>query len=106
MLDDPKAVAEFRAEDTDRTERRYEREAGRKEGEAKGRAEGEAQGRAEATAQAILTVLEVRGVIVGDADRRRILACTDLAALDVWMLKARRVSDAASLFADSGPAGR
>jgi hypothetical protein len=53
MLDDPKAVAEFRAEDTDRTERRYEREAGRKEGTAKGRAEGEAQGRVNALLEQI-----------------------------------------------------
>ena len=86
-LADDKILAILRAEDTDRTERRYEREAGRKE----------------ATAQAILTVLKVRQVIVGDAGRSRILACTDLATLDGWMHKAPRVSDIASLFADSGP---
>lgn len=53
-------------------------------GEARGRAEGEARGRAEA----LLTLLEARGLAVTDEQRARILACTDRASLERWIVAA------------------
>jgi hypothetical protein len=62
--------------------------AGRAEGEAKGRAEGEAKGKA----KALLQILAQRGLSVSEDQRRRILECTDLVALDGWLDHALRVA--------------
>jgi hypothetical protein len=40
------------------------------------------EGKAEGKAEALLAVLTARGVAISDAVRQKILACTDLAALD------------------------
>jgi hypothetical protein len=42
------------------------------------------EGRTEGVARAVLTVLRVRGIQVGDADRERILAQKDLSLLERW----------------------
>ena len=52
-----------------------------------------AQGRA----QAILTVLGARGVVVSAAVRERVLACTDVALLDVWIARAVNAKEAAEV---------
>jgi hypothetical protein len=65
------------------------------EGEAKGRAEGEAKGRAEGEARSVLAFLEARGLAVSDAERSRILGCTDL---DRWIRRAVSVERTAQLF--------
>jgi predicted transposase YdaD len=70
------------------------RAEGRAEGETKGRAEGEARGKAEG----VLRVLEVRGVATSEAERARILATTDLALLDQWLVRAVTAKDAAEIF--------
>jgi predicted transposase/invertase (TIGR01784 family) len=74
---------------------------GRAEGEARGRAEGEARGRAEGEARgraaAILAVLAARQVPVGEEQRMRIGACTDLTLLDQWLSRAATVKDACEL---------
>jgi hypothetical protein len=58
------------------------------------RTEGKVEGEARGTAKAVLRVLETRGFEV-DADvRRRVLACTDPATLDLWL---SRVAGAASV---------
>jgi hypothetical protein len=49
-----------------------------------GRAEGHTEGRAEANARAVLTVLRVRGIVVSDADRERILGEKDPTCLERW----------------------
>jgi hypothetical protein len=51
-------------------------------------AEGEAKGKAEGKAEALLRILAQRGLPVSEDQRRRILACTDLAALDGWLDRA------------------
>jgi predicted transposase YdaD len=63
-------------------------EKGLDEGLAKGRAEGRAKGRAEERAEAVLRVLSVRGVRVDSAARQRILSCTDLPTLGLWLERA------------------
>ena len=50
--------------------------------------EGKAEARAEARADAVLTVLDVRGVVVPENVRARILAETDLNRLKRWLEKA------------------
>jgi len=63
------------------------------------RAEDRAAGKAEATAKAVLTVLAVRKLVIGDAERVRILDERDLAQLDRWLVEAVTCVDAAELFA-------
>jgi hypothetical protein len=42
----------------------------------------------------VLTVLDARGVEVPTAVREQILACTDLAQLDVWLRRAATATTA------------
>jgi hypothetical protein len=51
-------------------------------------ARGQAQGEARGEGRAVLTVLDTRGVQVPEAIREHILACTDLAQLDIWLRRA------------------
>src|SRR5580704_8965045 len=53
-----------------------------------GRAEGRTEGEAAANARAVLTVLRVRGIVVSDADRERILAEKAPACLERWLERA------------------
>jgi hypothetical protein len=71
---------------------------GKKEGRAEGRAEGEAKGKAEG----VLAVLEARGLPIPDDARERVLASTDLAALDHWLRRAAVVTSAREIF-DGSP---
>jgi post-segregation antitoxin (ccd killing protein) len=52
------------------------------------RREGKDEGRAEAAAQSVLTVLRVRGIVVPDAARERILAENQRARLERWLERA------------------
>jgi len=51
-------------------------------------AEGEARGEAKAKAEAILKILAKRGVSITEAQRQRVLDCSDLATLDRWLDRA------------------
>jgi hypothetical protein len=64
-----------------------------KKGQAEGKAEGEAKGKAEG----ILAVLSAREIPVSDAIRERILSCTDIDTLDVWIRRAAVASTAAAV---------
>jgi Uma2 family endonuclease len=75
---------------------------GRAEGEAKGRAEGEAKGRAEA----ILQLLQVRGLEIPDEVARRVLGCSDLRQLGVWLSRAVSAGSAWELFEPKETSGR
>ncbi len=55
---------------------------------AQGRAEGRAEGRVEGRAEDLLTVLDVRGIVVPEATRQRILAEKDLDLLQRWLKRA------------------
>ena len=56
-----------------------------------------AQGRGEALAQDVLTVFRVRGIVVTDADRERILAEKDPARLERWLERAILAASAAEV---------
>ena len=62
--------------------------AGQEEAERLARTEGERRGRADAAAGAVLTVLRVRGIVVPDDARERILAEEDLERLKRWQERA------------------
>ena len=57
-------------------------------GRNEGRTEGHIEGEAAARVRAVLTVLRVRGILVSDADRERILADEDPARLERWLERA------------------
>ncbi|MDQ3790266.1 MAG: hypothetical protein M3422_23865 [Actinomycetota bacterium] len=57
------------------------------------------QGRAEGEARAVLGVLEVRGITMPDGARERIMRCTDLDQLEIWVRRAVTVSTVDELFA-------
>ena len=62
--------------------------------------DGEARGKAEA----ILAVLAARGIAVSETLRERILACTEVATLDVWIRRAAVASTAAAVVRAKAPA--
>ena len=61
---------------------------------------GLAEGEAAANARAVLTVLRVRGIVVSDADRERILAEKDLERLERWLERAILAVSAAEVIDD------
>lgn len=65
-----------------------------KEHFAKGLAEGEAKGEA----RSVLVALEARGVQVTAEARQRIMDCTDLAQLEVWLRRALKIRKIDKLF--------
>ena len=69
---------------------------GRTEGVAQGRAEGEAHGRADG----VLRVLTARGIDVPPVVRERVLACTDIATLDAWLVRAVTANAASDVIID------
>lgn len=61
-------------------------------------AEGEARGELVALATAVLKVLEARGLAVGDDQQAAVLACSDRAQLEDWLVRAVHVRDVDELF--------
>jgi predicted transposase YdaD len=64
------------------------REEGRKEGREEGREEGLQKGLEDGEREALFEVLSARGLEVGEDERRRIQACTDLMQLKRWLRRA------------------
>jgi hypothetical protein len=64
---------------------------------------GQAEGKAEGKAEGILTVLAAREIPVSDAIRGRILSCTDIDTLDVWIRRAAVASTAAAVVRAKAP---
>jgi hypothetical protein len=62
------------------------------------RAEGQAKGWVEEAARAVLNVLEARNIEVPVEIRQRILACTEIAALQAWQRRAVTAERAADIF--------
>jgi flagellar biosynthesis/type III secretory pathway protein FliH len=58
----------------------------------RGKAEGEAEGEAKGKAEALLMFLRRRGLAMTSDHQHRILTCTDLAALDLWLDRALSVA--------------
>ncbi len=67
------------------------------QGRAEGLTEGRTEGRVEEAARAVLTVLRVRGLVVPDAVRERILAQKDPERLERWLEKAAVASSVAAV---------
>ena len=72
---------------------------GEARGRAAGEAVGEARGRAAGEAASLLAVLEARGLAPNEELRCRILATTDLAALERWLRRAVVVDSVDDVFA-------
>jgi hypothetical protein len=62
----------------------------------KGRQQGEAKGQA----KAVLQILKMRGVHVDLKSSERILACTDLATLELWLERAMKATGVSQVLAD------
>jgi hypothetical protein len=73
---------------------------GEKRGELKGEQRGELKGLARGRAEGVLRILTVRGVLVDDAARQRILSCTDLPTLDLWFDRALSASHLSDVLGD------
>ena len=65
------------------------------------RREGKVEGKAEGLAKGLLAVLEIRGLPVSPAQRKQVLACTDAAQLDAWLLAAKTTPSAKALLSGS-----
>jgi hypothetical protein len=70
------------------------------EGVAEGVARGVAQGVAQGSARAVLAVLSARNVPLGEAQRARILECTDVALLERWVTRAATAAAADDVFSE------
>src|SRR5580700_2191203 len=75
-----------------------------RQGEHKGKIEGKIEGRAEARAGDVLTVLRVRGIVVSDAARERILAEKDPVQLERWLERAILAASVAGVLEESSRA--
>jgi len=62
------------------------------------------RGEAKGEAKSILAVLTARGITVSDTVRERILGCTDIATLDVWIRRAALAPTAAAVVRSKAPA--
>jgi predicted transposase/invertase (TIGR01784 family) len=71
---------------------------GHKSGLAEGHKSGLAEGNATGKSSALLTILGVRGIAIGDALRERIMACKDAALLDQWIARAITGQSAKDVF--------
>ena len=61
---------------------------------------GRAAGEAAHARGALLTVISARAIALGDVERTRIDACTDVATLDQWLGRAARATTIAEIFGD------
>ena len=71
------------------------------QGRTEGRAEGRTEGRTEEAARNLLTVLRVRGLVVPDEARERILAQKDPERLERWLEKAAVAASVAAVLDES-----
>jgi hypothetical protein len=62
--------------------------------------EGMMKGQQEAARESIHLIMSVRGIVIDAAARVRIAACTDLAVLERWVVRAVTVVSASELFGD------
>jgi hypothetical protein len=74
------------------------RQEGRQEGREEGLRRGRLDGRAEGLQRSLFTVIDARGLTLTDAQRRRIDACEDAAALERWIERAARAEQARAIF--------
>jgi hypothetical protein len=68
------------------------------QGREEGREEGQQEGRLDGERSALIKVLEARGLAVDGGARKRLLACTELAQIDLWLSQAATVQSVQQLF--------
>jgi hypothetical protein len=61
-------------------------------------AKGRAEGKAEGARTALVAFITSRGLTLGDEDRARIAACSDVATLEAWVGRAARATAVAEIF--------
>jgi hypothetical protein len=71
---------------------------GLEKGLKQGLRQGQQEGRLEGEHRALFKVLKARGLTVDESARRRILACTELAQIELWLGKAVTVQSVQELF--------
>ena len=71
---------------------------GLREGKLEGKLEGEAAGKLDGTRGVLLRLVTRAGIVLGEDDRARVLACTDLATLDRWVDNVLGAKTAADVF--------
>ncbi|WP_394846888.1 hypothetical protein LZC95_05400 [Pendulispora brunnea] len=59
--------------------------------------DGWAHGWAEARVHDVLLLLELRGIVIPDATRRRIRACSSASQLDAWFIRAATATNASEV---------
>jgi len=69
-------------------------------GEARGEVRGEARGEARGVAKAVLKILENRGVPVDERSQDRVVSCTEIEMLNIWLDRSIEVTEIAGLFQD------
>ena len=69
-------------------------------GETRGESRGKTQGELQAKAQGLLQAFAVRKIDATDADRARVLACSDTRQLDLWMSRALVATRREEVFGD------
>lgn len=67
-------------------------------GKAEGRVEGRNEGRTEGVAKALLAFLAARGFDVPEEARTRIIECSDLDLLDLWVHRAATANSVDEIF--------
>lgn len=70
---------------------------------ASGREEGREEGEVAGRARALLSILQSRGLELGDDVRRQVLGCTEASLLDGWICRAATADHVADVFLDSNP---
>ena len=63
-----------------------------------GLSEGVAQGVAQGRAAAIMAIAAARGIVLAPAQRDFVTACTDIALLDTWLIRAATAVRADEVF--------
>ncbi len=75
------------------------RAMGKEEGKAEGREEGKAEAAVHMRAEILLRLLGQRGLAVDEMTRSRVLACTDVELLDVWLGRVLSAGSTGDVFA-------
>ncbi|MFI6815415.1 hypothetical protein ACIBG7_23605 [Nonomuraea sp. NPDC050328] len=71
------------------------------QGRAKGKAEGKEEGKAEGLAESVLTLLEVRGFVLGEEQCATVMACKEVDQLKVWLTRAATATELDEVLGDA-----
>lgn len=86
------------AQERPQADRRLQRQETGEEDRQEGREEGREEGRLRGRAETVLMLLDSRGIEYAEADRERIMSCTNLDVLAHWAVSAASVKRIEELF--------